>query len=358
MFSPSDITLYVPYFNAGRTITRCIESLKNQSIQASEIIIIDDGSEEPLPDGLGCRVVKHVVNKGLSAGRNTALRECKTKLIASVDADVIADKNWLELLLNRLNESSVAGVGGCMLEKYQENLGDSWRAVHMAQNWGEEVIQNPLFLFGANTLFTKECLDRVGGYDEELRTNNEDRTVSELLYSHGFKLSYEPAARCYHLRQDSTETILSAYWGWHHAKGLKEGDFNSVEGLFSRINRVNLGISNYRYDLDLENDRNVFLILDLLIPYVFACKDILFYCRKNNEPIPDLSEIAKLISTESCHDLELFIPEYEKSNIRNDWVDNYLQIFKNCLSEFMTVERLNSLDFARWKEENIGRVLD
>ncbi|MCM8539829.1 MAG: glycosyltransferase [Lentisphaeraceae bacterium] len=358
MFSPSDITLYVPFYNAERTISRCIDSLKNQSIQAAEILIIDDGSEQPLPENLDCRVIKHGSNKGLSAGRNTALKECHTKLIASVDADVVTEKNWLANLLNRINESSVAGVGGSMVENFQNSLGDNWRAVHMAQNWGPDIIENPKFLFGANTLFRKDCLSEVGGYDEDLRTNNEDRTISELLYSQNFKLAYEPSARCYHLRQDRTETILSAYWGWHHAKGVKEGDFDSEKGLIGRIDRVNFGISNYRYELDLKMKRQEFLVLDLLIPYVFACKDILFYCQKNNEKVPDLSQLARLLMENDYEDLELFIPEYEKTSESKDWYKKYLQIFENFKVEFMTVERLKSLDFSQWKEENISRVLE
>lgn len=353
MFSPSDITLYVPFYNAGRTISRCIESLKKQSVTPFEILIIEDGSQESLPAGLDCRVIEHGENKGLSAGRNTALGECKTKLIASVDADVVADQFWLENLLKCLNNSSAAGVGGGMVENFQNSLGDTWRAVHMAQNWGPELIENPRFLFGANTLFQKECLEKVGGYDESLRTNNEDRTISESLYDERYKLCYEPEARCYHLRQDRTETILAAYWGWHHAKGLLEGDFDSEKGLLSRIDRVNFGISNYRYELDLKMKRKEFLILDLLIPYVFACRDIQFYCHRNNKQIPDLSLLAQLILKDSYEDLEIFIPEYENSNKSNGWYKNYLEKFENSLAEFMTIDRLNDLDFASWKEENV-----
>ena len=355
MFSPSDITIYVPFYNAGKFISRCVDSLKCQSITPSEIIIIDDGSEEPLPANLNCRVIEHGNNKGLSAGRNTAIKECSTKLIASVDADVVAEKDWLENLLNRLNDSSVAGVGGSMVENFQNSLGDNWRAVHMAQNWGGEVLENPRFLFGANTLFQKDCLLKVGGYDETLRTNNEDRTISELLYDENFKLFYEPMAKCYHLRQDSTETILSAYWGWHHAKGLLEGDFDSEQGIMDRIDRVNFGISNYRYEMDLKMKRREFLVLDLLIPYVFGSRDIQLYCQRNNLEVPDLGYLAKLVLKDNYNDLEIFIPKYKKSKDLKSWYKKYLQKFEDFLGEFMTVVRLKGLEFDVWKEENISR---
>ncbi len=358
MFSPSDITVYVPYFNAARTIARCIDSLKSQSITPFEIVIINDGSEEPLPDDIDCRVIEHPKNKGLSAARNTALKACGTSLIASVDADVIAGEYWLENLLNAINQSETVGVGGKMTEFYQKDLGDRWRAVHMAQHWGDAVIENPRFLYGANTLFKVSALDSVGGYNESLRTNNEDRTISDLLYASDCSLMYEPAAKCFHLRTDTCFTILSAYWGWHHAKGIMEGDFNSIDGVFDRIGRVNFGICNYRYNLDKEKGRLDFLILDLLTPYVFCCRDIMLFCSRNNQELPDLSELAKPFGLECLDFLECFIPNDNYSKSSNDWFEKYLEIYKRQLKEFMTVEKLKGLDFLSWLSENINRVFE
>ena len=358
MFSPSDITVYVPYFNAARTITRCVDSLKNQSVSPFEILIVDDGSEEPLPETVDCRVIHHPKNKGLSAARNTALNACETKLIASVDADVLTEESWLETLLVSLNDSGSAGAGGKMTEFYQESLGDRWRAVHMAQHWGDEAKNKPRFLFGANSLFQTAILKDLGGYNEKLRTNNEDRTISDLVYESGRSLFYEPSAKCFHLRQDKTETILSAYWGWHHAKGLVEGDFDSVEGIISRISRVNFGISNYRYNLDKESGREDFLLLDLLIPYIFCCRDILMYCQRNSIVVPDLSQMASVFDLESSVDLETFVNFPHYSNRVNSWFDKYLETFKCQLKEFMTVEKLKGLDLSSWLKENIDRVFE
>ena len=358
MFSPSDITVYVPYFNAGKYIPRCIDSLRSQSITPYEIIIIDDGSEEPLPDNLNCRVVKHVHNKGLAAARNTALKSCETKLIASVDADVLAGEYWLEKMLNSLNESDADGVGGKMTEFHQKDLADQWRSAHMAQHWGDARIESPRFLYGANTLFRVKSLKDVGGYNEKFKTNNEDRTISDLMYKVGKTLLYEPFAKCFHLRKDSILSILPAYWGWHHAKGLAEGDFDSVEGLMGRVGRVNFGISNYRFNLDKEKQRNEFLVLDLLIPLVFCCKDIIFYCGRKQEALPDLSLLSKIFSANQSDELLEMLGAYNDAFESNGWIAKYLEIFEQNLTEFMTLEDLKSLDFESWISENVSRVVE
>ena len=358
MFSPSDITVYVPFYNAGRTIVRSIDSLKSQTITPFEILIINDGSQEPLPELHGCRVVNHSINKGLACARNTAIKNCSTKLIASIDADVIVDPYWLENLLLCLNESGACGVAGRMDEFLQEGVGNQWRSVHMAQHWGEDIIENPRFLFGANTLFVRDVLVESGFYDENLRTNNEDRTMSEKIFSSGRKLVYTPHAKCFHLREDSAESILSGYWGWHHAKGLVEGDFDSVEGIYGRIGRVNFGISNYRYNLDRENCRNEFLALDLLIPYVFCCKDIIFYCMRNGIPVPNINALAEALIPEYVTDLLKFTPECKVENENLDWFDSYLAKFKECVDGFNTAKNLQDLDLESWFSENIDRVTE
>ena len=197
MYTAQDISLFVPFYNAARTIVPCIEALLGQTVKAARLFVIDDGSTQPLPSQLAVEVISHGVNKGLAAGRNTALQACDSSLIASVDADVVADPQWLETLLETLNDSGASGVAGRMDEHYQRNVGDRWRAVLMAQHWGDEKLDNPRFLFGANTLMRVGKLRAVGGFDESCRTNNEDRTVCDALsHGHDIRRNAEILGRC------------------------------------------------------------------------------------------------------------------------------------------------------------------
>ena len=219
MYNSKQITLYVPCYNANSTIEQCLNSLLEQSIPVHSLFLVNDGSTEKLPV-TSVPIINHPENLGLAAARNTALKACETSLIASVDSDVVVAKDWLEKLLDRMNSGDVVGVAGRMDEYYKKDIGDRWRARHMAQHWGEDALINPSFLFGANTLMKTEVLKSVGGFDTRCRTNNEDRTMCKNIYEKGGALAYEPSAKCFHLRRDTATTILTSYWGWHHAKGL------------------------------------------------------------------------------------------------------------------------------------------
>jgi hypothetical protein len=353
MFTAQDITVYVPFYKASKTIEACVDSLKKQSITFGRLLVVDDGSPEPLPMSLDVECLQHEFNRGLAAARNTALANCQTSLIAAVDADVVVEANWLEKLLETLNESGAAGVAARMDEHYQRNIGDRWRAIHMAQHWGDEMIENPRFLFGANTLYNVAALKDIGGFDETCRTNNEDRTVSEALYAAGYKLIYNPQVQCYHYKQDDVTTVLRAYWGWHHAKGVKEGDFKTVAGIISRVGRVNFGISQFRYTQDMDSGRSDLAVMDLLIPLVFCCCDLEFYQRTTNDNIFDLKDLCEQFFPGCDSLLADLLPTITGLRTPAEWHKDYLNNFMKSLNEFMTIENLKSLDLTSWLHENI-----
>src|SRR5262249_51166246 len=93
------ITAYVPAYNAAQFLAGCIESLLAQTLVPTEILVIDDGSSDNSVEIAQryprVRVIRHDRNRGLAAARNTAFRSAECELIASLDADCIAEPSWL-----------------------------------------------------------------------------------------------------------------------------------------------------------------------------------------------------------------------------------------------------------------------
>src|SRR6516162_6327317 len=72
------VTAYIPAYNVSEYLARTIEGLLAQTHAFDEILVIDDGSHDNSAE-IASRypqvtLIKHPVNKGLSAARNTALR--------------------------------------------------------------------------------------------------------------------------------------------------------------------------------------------------------------------------------------------------------------------------------------------
>jgi GT2 family glycosyltransferase len=202
----------------AKFLPRSIESLLAQTLTPAEILVIDDGSKDDSAKIASSyphvTVVRHEINRGLAAARNTAFRAARSEFVASLDADCKAEPDWLEKLAPHLRRSTVAGAGGFLLEGMQISIADRWRRAHMAQEWGNLLLQNPKFLFGCNNIFRREAVLGVGGYDERMRTNGEDCDLCRRLYANNWELIYDPMARATHLRRDTIKSILDAYWRW------------------------------------------------------------------------------------------------------------------------------------------------
>lgn len=111
------VSVIVPVYNAEKYLRRCVDSIRNQTFGALEILLIDDGSKDS--SGAVCdafagedeRVtVKHVQNRGVSAARNLGLDSCHGEYVTFVDADDYLEPEFIETLLEMLHrdQTSVA----------------------------------------------------------------------------------------------------------------------------------------------------------------------------------------------------------------------------------------------------------
>lgn len=99
------VSIIVPCYGVEKYLDRCMDSLLNQTLQDIEIILIDDGSPDRIPEmcdnyaKLDPRVrVIHKSNGGLGFARNSGLKIAKGEYVAFVDSDDYVDVNMYETL--------------------------------------------------------------------------------------------------------------------------------------------------------------------------------------------------------------------------------------------------------------------
>ncbi len=88
------VSIIVPIYNSEQTIERCLSSIRNQSYQNIEILMVNDGSTDH-----GMKVLEkfcrsdnrfhliHKKNTGVSHSRNLGIKEAKGKYLQFVDSD-------------------------------------------------------------------------------------------------------------------------------------------------------------------------------------------------------------------------------------------------------------------------------
>lgn len=125
-----DISIIIPIYNVELYLSRCIDSVLNQTFQNYEIILIDDGSIDN--SGNICDIyannykrisVIHQKNLGVSTARNVGIMHAKGDFITFVDADDWLDKDYLAILF-QLAVSNNADISCCTLS-YEGDTGRS-----------------------------------------------------------------------------------------------------------------------------------------------------------------------------------------------------------------------------------------
>jgi len=109
------ISVLMPVYNQANFISRAIESLLLQSHNNWELVIINDGSTDPLQKTIATYLSDHRIsylendeNTGLGATLNLGLEKAQNPLIAYLPADDVYYKDHLQSLVEKLDENPEA----------------------------------------------------------------------------------------------------------------------------------------------------------------------------------------------------------------------------------------------------------
>ncbi len=85
------ISVVIPTYNRAATLPRALDSVLAQTLPATEIIVLDDGSTDATADLVRSRYPNvgylHQANRGVSAARNRAISQARSPWLALLDSD-------------------------------------------------------------------------------------------------------------------------------------------------------------------------------------------------------------------------------------------------------------------------------
>ena len=207
------ISVIICIYNGGRTLMNAIQSLLELEYTKNryEIILVNDGSSDN--SELICRDIIEIrkdkepkltyvfqENSGLGSARNTGIFFSTGGLVAFMDQDASAHKDWLREIKKAFNgDRTIAAVGGkiellnCM--SWFATF-SHWIHYYYEDKNGKEVIP----LIGTNMAFRKEVFQKVGGFFENFRSCGDETSFINVKVLQYFKQSATPDAIVYHER--------------------------------------------------------------------------------------------------------------------------------------------------------------
>ena len=217
------ITLIATVLNEGDSIHHLMDSIKRQTHQPDEIVIVDGGSQDNtlaiLQSYAKQLPLRLLVEEGcnISQGRNRAIAAAAGDVIAVTDAGVRLADDWLEKIARPLLEHSrFGGVGGFFRADPQTAFEAALGAVALPL---ESEIDPKTFLPSSRSAaFRKTAWERVGGYPEWLDFC-EDLVFDIRLRAVGGGFAFAPNALVYFRPRQSLRQFWQQYFRYARGDG-------------------------------------------------------------------------------------------------------------------------------------------
>ena len=169
------VSIIIPVYKAEKYLSKCVDSVLNQSYTDLEVILVEDGS----PDNCGAicddyakkdsRIkVVHKENEGVSKARNAGLDIATGEYVQFVDSDDYLELQMTEKLVHAMKEQKVDMV---LCGFYEKNLNfekvskiEEETGIYKKKDFLMRIMNNPYsFHYGVlwNKLFKRKVIERI-----------------------------------------------------------------------------------------------------------------------------------------------------------------------------------------------------
>ena len=169
------VTVIVPLYNDEEVVLEALDSVLASTVTSWEIVVVDDASTDSSGDAVlgwmaehddrAAALIRHEVNRGLSAARNSGAAAGRGRLLMMLDSDNLLRPFGLERLIRALAADPGASFSYGILDRFLKE-----GPVDLASNYGWEPAR---FRDGnyidALAMIRRGAFNRLGGYSEDAR---------------------------------------------------------------------------------------------------------------------------------------------------------------------------------------------
>jgi hypothetical protein len=169
------LTVIIPMYNHGTEILDALDSLKRSVRRDWEVVVVDDASTD---DGgatvrawmdthpyRACRLVRHELNRGLAAARNTGVAQARTDRLLMLDADNELRRNAMSRLMEALDSDPDASFAYGIIEQFSA---DGPRGLLSCYGWEPERLRAGNYI-DALAMIRRGAIEAMHGYSYDPR---------------------------------------------------------------------------------------------------------------------------------------------------------------------------------------------
>ena len=219
------LSIIIPTYNIDQYISRCLDSLLNQTYKNLEIIVVDDGSTDNTSNIIDEYIKKdnriiavHKKNAGVSLARLTGMKIAKGEYIGFVDGDDVVENDMFEILMSNAKKygADISHCGYVMdfPDGHSDYYYNTGKIIMQDNEMGLKDLLSGQFVEPSlvNKIYKKQIIDKfIENKNMNYSIKNmEDLLVNFYLFKESEKSIYEDLCKYhYTLRKLSAATKLS-----------------------------------------------------------------------------------------------------------------------------------------------------
>jgi mycofactocin system glycosyltransferase len=211
------ISIVIPVRDQSGDLTECLQSLMNLDYPEDryEVLVVDDGSAKDISDivaPFNIRLIRLEESQGAAAGRNIGAKQAQGDILAFLDADCTADKDWLREIVPFFQAEGIGAVGGFVASYYCQSYLDRYEEAFSSLNMGQHLIfqgntKANFYVPSCNMLVSRQVFKETGGFSGGMPVG-EDVDFCWRMRRLGYALLYVPAGRIAHKHRNRLGKML------------------------------------------------------------------------------------------------------------------------------------------------------
>lgn len=210
-------------WNGLEHLAECLDSLKAQTIDDLEVLVVDNGSSDGSAEyierhyGDTVTLIRSRKNLGFAAGNNLAIARARGRYVALLNNDAVAAPDWLELTGTALDGDEGAGMCAVKILSHRDHriIDNTGHLIYRdGLNRGRGRLEEDrgqydneteaLFPSGCAAVYRKAMIDEIGGFDEDFFAYGDDTDIGLRARLAGWRCPFLPRAVVYHKYSGST----------------------------------------------------------------------------------------------------------------------------------------------------------
>ena len=174
------VSVVIPTLDRREFLEQAVETVRLQTHEPLECIVIDDGSTDGTREYLdsldydALRTVYHDEARGPSNARNAGIDASEGEYVMFLDSDDILYPHASETLVSALDEQPEDCAGAFASKKMVTSRGRAKKKQVPTGRMTEATFENAMAIGGpSSTMFRRNALEEVGGFDESLKATED-----------------------------------------------------------------------------------------------------------------------------------------------------------------------------------------